>query len=62
VAELLAFVSDVLALLAEVEADVALEAAAVAEAEASLTFSVTWLIVISVFASPAPPSPLYIAI
>jgi hypothetical protein len=52
----------VLALLADVLAEVALDAAESAEFAAAVAFSVTELIVTSVFASPAPPSPRNIAI
>tara|TARA_R110000765_G_scaffold125997_1_gene223847 strand:- start:489 stop:758 length:270 start_codon:yes stop_codon:yes gene_type:complete len=59
---LLALVADVLAPLAEVLAADALAAASSADVSASRAFAVTALIVISVFASPAPPSPRNIAI
>tara|TARA_R110000751_G_scaffold86239_4_gene171855 strand:+ start:2868 stop:3305 length:438 start_codon:yes stop_codon:yes gene_type:complete len=58
---LAAFVSEVAALLADVDALVAEFAALVAEVAASVAFAVTALIVMSVVASPAPPSPRYIA-
>jgi hypothetical protein len=61
VALLAAFVAEVAALLADVDALVAEFAALVAEVAASVAFAVTALIVMSVVASPAPPSPRYIA-
>jgi len=62
VAEFAALVADVLAALADEEADVAELAAAVAAACASELSPVIWLMVMSFVASPAPPSPRYIAI
>jgi hypothetical protein len=60
-AEEAALVAEVAALDADVDAEDAEEAASDALVAASVAFSVTALRVASSFASPAPPTPRYIA-